>query len=107
MLTVQLLDVPSDFQRTTACFNREWDTFANGEKPMPSRFALLPKLMNICVVRELGPDVANDTYPRLLLSFTGSSFSFFSLSNGHDSRCRVLVRVGESIRNWQTLLRSP
>ena len=51
-------------------------TNANGEKPIPSRFALSARLMNSCVVRDPGPAVANESDPRLFVSRTGSSLIF-------------------------------
>ena len=53
-------------------------TLPKGEKPMPSSRVLLPKLMNNCVVRVLGPAVAKVIVPRVLLPLTGSSVMFAS-----------------------------
>mmetsp|Transcript_51846 Transcript_51846/g.155597 ORF Transcript_51846/g.155597 Transcript_51846/m.155597 type:complete len:221 (-) Transcript_51846:37-699(-) len=60
-------------------------TSAKGENPMPSRFALSARLMNICVVLESFPLVAKLTNPLLLLSLTGSSFRVFSFHSAATS----------------------
>ena len=41
-------------------------TRPNGANPMLSRLLLSPKLMNTCVVRAFGPEVANVIIPRVL-----------------------------------------
>jgi hypothetical protein len=53
-------------------------TWPKGANPWSSSPALLPKLMNTCVVRVSGPAVAKVIVPRLLLALTGSSLMLAS-----------------------------